>query len=124
MVAVFDLDSTLTYYDTYLRYLIGFLCAHPRRVWRIWRLPLDVLMFKCRLHDNTWLKSRFLTSILGGLTKVELSLWTQRFADRVIKGGLRPSAIKVLRDHQQRGDRTVLLSASLDIFVKELAARL
>lgn len=124
VVAVFDLDDTLTYYDTYLSYLIGFLCTHPRRVWRIWRLPLDVLMFKCRLRDNTWLKSRFLTSILGGLAEVELSPWTRRFADRVIKDGLRPSAVKVLRDHQQRGDRTVLLSASLDIFVKELAARL
>lgn len=124
VIAVFDLDGTLTRYDTYVRYLLGFLYTHPQHFWRIRRLPFAVLMFKCRVRDNTWLKSRFLTDILGGFAPEDLRTWTQRFVDQVLKNGLRPSAISVLRNHQQHGDRTILLSASPDIFVKELALRL
>jgi len=35
-VAVFDLDGTLTRYDTYLRYLIGYIGRRPTRVLRAW----------------------------------------------------------------------------------------
>jgi len=123
-VAVFDLDGTLTRYDTYLRYLIGFCRRHPSRILRSWRLPLDVAVFKAQLRDNTWLKRQFLRSILGGMTEADLRSWTQCFVDRLMTKGLRPRATELLRNHQRLGDRTVLLSASPDIFVKEIAMRL
>jgi len=81
-------------------------------------------MFKMHLRDNSWLKMRFLESILGGLTDADLQSWTQDFVDRILTNGLRPRAAEVLRDHQCLGDRTVLLSASPDFFVREIATRL
>jgi phosphatidylglycerophosphatase C len=123
-VAVFDLDGTLTRYDTYLRYLLGYLCAHPDRIPRAWHLPVDACLFKTGLRDNTWLKKRFLGAILGGLTQHDLSAWTRRFVDQVMKSGLRRGAVEALRRHQSRRDRTILLSASPDIFVQEIAGRL
>lgn len=123
-VAVFDLDGTLTRYDTYLRYLIGYIGRRPTRVLRAWGLPLNVLLFKSRLRDNTWLKKRFLGSILGGLTDTELRPWTWSFVDRLVQSGLRQAGIDALRDHQSQGHRTILLSASPDVLVREIAIRL
>ena len=123
-VAVFDLDKTLTRYDTYLRYLLGFLRRHPARLVHCWRLPWDVLCFKARLRSNAWLKAQFLAAILGGYTDVDLYAWTAQFVDRVMATGMRPGAMEVLRHHQALGDRIVLLSASPDIFVQQFAARL
>lgn len=124
IVAAFDLDGTLTRYDTYLRYLLGFLLRNPGRIGRTGRLPLDVIAYKIGARDNTWLKKRFLAAILAGMTDGDLHAWTQRFIDRLIAHGLRWRAIEKLRQHQLAGDRTILLSASPDIYVREIADRL
>ncbi len=124
IVAVFDLDGTLTRYDTYLRYLIGFLLRNPCRVFRTALLPFDVIAHKIGARDNTWLKKRFLSAILSGLTDEDLHAWTHSFVDTLVARGLRPGALERLRQHQLAGDRTILLSASPDIFVREIADRL
>lgn len=123
-VGVFDLDGTLTRSDTYLGYLLGVLRLRPARLLRTWRLPFDVLLFTCQLKDNSWLKQRFLGAVLGGLTDADLRHWTQRFVDRLMEDGLRQAGLAALRHHQSRAHRTILLSASLDIYVREIAARL
>jgi HAD superfamily hydrolase (TIGR01490 family) len=123
-VGVFDLDGTLTRSDTYLAYLLGVLSMRPARLLRTWRLPFDVLLFRCGLRDNSWLKQRFLRAILGGLTDADLRHWTQRFVDRLMEDGLRQAGLATLRHHQSQAHRTILLSASLDIYVREIAARL
>lgn len=123
-LAVFDLDGTLAQYDTFVRYLGGALRERPARVLRTVGLPLDVARFKARLQDNTWLKKRFLAAILGGLSEAELRPWTERFVDQLITTGLRPAGVKRLREHQAQGHRTILLSASPDLFVRQIADRL
>ena len=123
-VAVFDLDGTLARYDTFVQYLVGTLRRRPGRVFRTVGLPLDVVRFKAGLRDNTWLKKRFLGAIVGGLTEADLRSWSERFAENLTATGLRPSGIERLREHQARGHRTVLLSASPDLFVREVARRL
>lgn len=122
-IAVFDLDGTLTRRDTYLQFLLYCLRRQPWRWPRCWRLPLDVALFVLRRRDNTWLKTRFLAAVLGR-AGAELEPLAEGFAGRVILSGLRPGAIAALRRHQKAGHRTLLLSASPDIFVTRIAAGL
>ena len=38
-IALFDLDGTLTWRDTLLPFMLGFLRRRPHRALRLWRLP-------------------------------------------------------------------------------------
>jgi HAD superfamily hydrolase (TIGR01490 family) len=124
-VAIFDLDRTLISYDTFPRFL--FYCAR-QNLTRFFRcsvfLFIDFIRFKLGLRDNTWLKTRFLMAVLGGVKDGELRRLAVGFVDRILHNGIRDGAIDELRRHQAVGNRTILLSASPDIYVPEIAIRL
>jgi len=123
-LVVFDLDGTLTRYVTYRSFLIYCLRRRPSRFLRSALLPLDILRFKLRLKDNAWLKMRFLTAVLGGAGESELRPLIGGFVDRTLARGMRRGALDVLAQHRAAEDRLILLSASPDIYVYEIAARL
>lgn len=88
-VAIFDLDGTLTYFDSYLAYLFGFLFRNPRRVVRIVSLPWVVLRYSVGRLNNTALKEHFLEAIMGGASRREVESWTSIFVDHLLARGLR-----------------------------------
>ena len=123
-LVIFDLDGTLTRYDTYLRFLLYCLLRRPWRLSRSMLLPLDIVRFKLRRASNAWLKARFLTAVLGGVAEHELRPLVRGFVDRTLARGMRRGALVALARHRAAGDRLVLLSASPDIYLREIAARL
>jgi phosphatidylglycerophosphatase C len=122
-IAVFDLDGTLTQRDTFRQFLLLCLRRRPLRWLRCWHLPADLALFAFGRRDNAWLKTRFLGAVLGGAA-TELETLAQDIIDRVMATGMRPGAVAALRRHQAAGHRTLLLSASPDIYVTAFAARL
>lgn len=123
-VALFDLDGTITRRDTYLAYLLGYLLRHPRRLARAASLGIALVLYFAGRRDNTWLKTRFLHAILGGVERQSLQRWTDRFLDRTLRYGLRPRALETIARHRAAGDRLLLVTASLDFYALPLAARL
>ena len=123
-VVVFDLDGTLSRRDSYLSYLAGFLLRHPWRLFRTLPLLWAVLQFALRRLDNTELKQRFLSAVLGGASRADVDAWTRVFVERLVAGGLRGEAVEALEHHRMHGDRLVLLTASFDVYVEELGRRL
>jgi len=122
--AIFDLDGTISRRDTYLAYLAGFALRHPKRWRRILGLPFDALRFKLGLKDNSWLKQRFLAAVLGGVSIQSLQTWTATFNERLIRRGLRPRALRQIREHKEKGSRLILTSASPDLYIDDLSRRL
>jgi phosphatidylglycerophosphatase C len=123
-LTVFDLDGTLTRNDTYLPYLLGFLIRHPWRFARVVSLPWSMLLSFLGWIDNTELKQRFLGAFLAGTQRRELERWTQSFLNRLIIRDLHKEGIRTLEAHRQNGDTLVLLTASLDLYVEQLGAKL
>jgi HAD superfamily hydrolase (TIGR01490 family) len=123
-IAVFDLDGTITRNDTYLAYCLGYLRYRPMRAPRAWSLPLSVCAFKAGLRDNTWLKVAFLTAIFGGLPRARVDEWTDLFVRTTIGQAVRRGAAQRIAAHQRAGDRLILASASLDLYVDPLARQL
>lgn len=123
-VAVFDLDGTLTASDTFVSFLAGFLLRTPSRWPRVLTLPGAVALHCTGLRDNTWLKTTFLGQVLGGLRREDLAPWTDRFVERLVARGLRREARRKMDWHRANGDRLVLATASPDLYVVPLAARL
>lgn len=122
-VAVFDLDVTLTRYDTYLPFLFGYLRRTPRRVLPLALLPIKLLaVWKWR--DRRWVKQSFLTAFVGGERKSDLDAWAKIFADKILTKAMREPGLKRLHAHQDAGDRVVLASASFDIYVELIGKHL
>jgi len=124
LLVLFDLDGTITRYDTYRRFLIWVACRHPACWPNLWRLPLGIGSYLLKLQDNAWLKAHFLASIMGGLHWKRVVALRDGFLDHLMTAGLRSGAIEALKCHQQRGDRLVLATASFDFYARELAYRL
>lgn len=120
---MFDLDGTITWHDTLVRYLVDALRAHPRRCWRLWSLPAIVAGFLVD-RDHGRIKSRLIRAVLGGLDRDEVARLTRAFLDARLASLTRPAALAALARHRARGDWLVLLTASTDLYVRELGARL
>ena len=117
-VALFDLDGTLTYRDTLLPFLAGYLARHPARVLRLWRVVPAFLGYALGGRDRGLLKSRAIRAVMGGDTRTLIQAWAERFvADLRPKGAFRAAALAALETHRSAGDRLVLLSASPDLYV-------
>ena len=122
-ISIFDLDGTLTKSDTYLAYLIGFLKRNPKRWFKALILPFAVVIFYLKIRDNQWLKTIFLTIILGGETKNNILAWNKIFLDKLFTKGLREDIVTILKERQNSGDIVLLSTASLDIYVTDIQNR-
>ncbi len=117
-MALFDLDGTLTYRDTLLPFLAGYLARHPARLARLWRLAPAVLGYALGGRDRGRLKSRAIRAVMAGDTRPLVAGWAERFvAELKPRGAFRAAGLAVLEAHRSAGDRLVLLSASPDLYV-------
>ena len=119
-LAVFDLDGTLTKRDTLIPYLAGFLLKHPSRLVRLPRLLAASAAYGTGRMSNAALKEAFLSAVLGGITRDVLQSWTQTFTERLIVNGFRRDAVQTLCWHRASGHYIVILSASVDLYVRPL----
>jgi phosphatidylglycerophosphatase C len=123
-LAVFDLDGTITRHDTLLPYVLGFLARRP------WRLPRVLLVlppaaaFALHLIDRGRLKGAWIALTLGGCHRAALARWTGEYVRRVRARGVFADALDAIAAHARAGDRLVLMSASTDLYVPELARAL
>ncbi|MDP9083077.1 MAG: HAD-IB family phosphatase [Pseudomonadota bacterium] len=120
-MAIFDLDGTLTWRDTFVFYVLGYLRRHPLRSLRLWRLPYALLAFAIGGRNRGQLKSRIIQMIMGGEPRSAIDSWTAAFVQSLQpRGRFRPAALAALEAHRLAGDSLVLLSASPDLYVPDI----
>lgn len=120
VAAIFDLDRTITKYDTYLAFLLGYLQRHPARLMRAVLLPFSVVIYWLDIRDNTWLKKTFLSAIIGGATHEQVDHWVKIFLSKLLENGIRPGALEAIQRHRNAGHHLILVTASFDFYVKKL----
>jgi phosphatidylglycerophosphatase C len=119
-VALFDLDGTLTWRDTLLPFLGGFIRRHPHRALGLWQLPFALASY-WRDRDRGELKSRVIRMIMRGARVGVLEAWADTYVNNLkLKHRFRPLALAVMEAHRAAGDRLVLLSASPDLYVTRI----
>lgn len=123
-LAIFDLDGTITRYGTLVPYVVGFLKQRPWELLRLARTLPALARFLLGRIDRGELKARLLAATLRGRTHAELEAWTQQFVPKFLAHAMRADALRTIEAHRRRGDFTVLLSASPDLYVPQIAARL
>lgn len=121
-VAVFDLDGTITRHDTLWPYLRGWVRRRPRTgfwpsvVAAVSRYPFD--------RDRGLLKSRLIRIAMGGAAATDVESWTRAYVAALGEAELCPGALAAIERHRGAGDRLVLLSASVDLYVPAIGRRL
>ncbi len=120
-IAVFDLDGTLTRHDTLWPYLHGWVRRHPRA--RFWpatvlaaaRYPFD--------GDRGRLKADLIRAAMGGASRSGVAAWSADYVAGLGDAELCPGALQQIARHSAAGDRLVLMSASVDLYVPEIGRR-
>lgn len=116
VIAAFDFDGTVTRRDTLLPFLLQ---LHGLKLLfsSIPLLPV-LLGYALRIISNSRAKERVLKKMVGGMSEFELKMQAERFAAEVLPGKVKPEALARLQWHRARGDRCVLISASIEHYVR------
>jgi phosphatidylglycerophosphatase C len=120
-IAVFDLDGTLTRHDTLLPYLQGWRRRHPRSGY--YGRALGSLCRYLADRDRGRLKSALIRAAMSGATRDEIDRWTAEYVGSIGMGDLCAGALAAVASHRAAGDRLVLLSASVDLYVPHIGRR-
>ena len=116
VIAAFDFDGTLTQRDTFVPFLAHL--SWVRFLTALLQTAPALAAFAMRVRSNEDAKRSLCRAALRGCPRAELAHIARAWVHTI---PLRPALIERLRWHQQRGDRCVLVSASPDIYLEEVA---
>jgi phosphatidylglycerophosphatase C len=119
-IAAFDLDGTITRTDSFFRFLkfacgiravaIGFILLWP-----------VLLAYKLKLMSNARAKELVLTWFFRGTEIDKFNELCEKFALESLPEIVYPEALKRIKKHQEEGLEVVIVSASLENYVKPWA---
>jgi phosphatidylglycerophosphatase C len=121
VVAAFDFDGTLTRRDTLFPFLLH--VAGPVKFsWKIVLLLATLAGYELGLIRNDKAKIKVLTRFLVNMEMASLQQYAQQFAEQKLPSLLRSEAMQRLAWHRQQGHRCVVVSASLEIYLRPWAS--
>ncbi len=120
----FDLDGTISRRDTLISYVAGFALRHPLRLFGFLAALPALLQFLCIDRDRGRLKGELLHVVMGGTSREQVLAWTTAFVPRLIARGCFREALSTVAHHRAVGDHLVLMSATVDLYVPQIATSL
>jgi HAD superfamily hydrolase (TIGR01490 family) len=123
ILAIFDLDHTLTKRESLLLFF-RFVRGELRFLGGLVRLLPAIARYALKQIDNQRLKQAFFQEYLGQWERSTVTALGERFVARYLPGMLRSQAVERLRWHQAQGHRTLIVSASPELYVRPLAQQL
>ena len=120
IVAAFDFDGTITHSDSFLPFLRA-VAGNARYAQYMLDLSPVLLGYGVGLVKNHQAKAQVLAKFFTGKDRVQVGQIAQDFATRLLPGLIRPGALARLAWHQQQGHRCVIVSASLECYLRPWA---
>ena len=124
MIAIFDLDRTVTTHGTFTPWLLRFVRRQP---WRLIGLPVVLIAataYKLKILTRKQLKQVMLKCVVAGQSAEMVSEVNAEFVASWIPRRCRPGALAAIAEHQKNGDTVVLATASNDIHAIPIAKAL
>ncbi|WP_417504247.1 HAD-IB family hydrolase [Marinomonas gallaica] len=122
-IAFFDFDGTLTLKDSLLPFL-KYVRGRERFYLDMLQVSPWLAGYVLRIVPNDIAKSKLLSRSLAGMLKSELCKKGQTFCDGLSDSALNQMMVKRLKEHQAKGHMTVLVSASLDVYLDDWAQKM
>ncbi len=126
LVAIFDLDGTLVAGDSFLPFVVTYGVRHRgrRALAALITLPVELGLYAGGFRSAATAKERLLWTFLGGEPESAIAEHAGWFFENWVKRKLSPEVVRVLRADQEAGHRVILLSASPDLYVRQIACGL
>lgn len=118
----FDFDGTLTYKDTMFMYL-KFYDSTKYRIQFLRHVPLFILL-KLKLAETEKVKKSFIGSILKGQSQEKIEQKSKQFFELHYPKIVRENALDFIQNIDRNNTQSLLVTASLDIWVKPFADEL
>ncbi|MFZ4932131.1 HAD family hydrolase [Chryseobacterium sp. Mn2064] len=118
----FDFDGTLTYKDTMFMYL-KFYDSTKYRIQFLRHVPLFILL-KLKLAETEKVKKSFIGSILKGQSQEKIEQKSKQFFEHHYPKIVRENALDFIKNIDRNNIQSLLVTASLDIWVKPFADEL
>jgi len=122
VVAAFDFDGTLTRRDTLLPFLFHTLGSFEVARHALVLSP-TLVGYGLGLIRNDIAKERVFVQCLAGMRMDELRQHAERFAENVLPTLLRTEALLRLDWHKRQGHHCMVISASLELYVRPWAIK-
>ncbi len=119
-LALFDFDGTITTKDTLLEFIKFYKGTVPFYKGLLLLSPMLVL-FKLKFIRNWRAKEIMLSFFFSGTPVEDFDAKCVLFAEKIIPSLIRPNALRHLKEHQQNGDKVVIVSASTENWIKPWA---
>jgi HAD superfamily phosphoserine phosphatase-like hydrolase len=116
-LALFDFDHTITSADTYSRFLYSIARPGEARRGKLMLAPW-LIGYRIGMVSATALRARATRFAFHGRSRHEIADCGERYAREVLPGLLRPEMMRRIAWHQDRGDRVVVVSGSLDSYLQ------
>ncbi len=123
-LVIFDLDGTVTRRDTLAGYVFGFARRHPWRLLGYLGVMPALLRFALRRADHGELKGALIRHVMGGADREEVRAWTAQWIPALMRQGVFRDALTAIASHRADGAHLVLMTATVDLYVPELAVAL
>lgn len=116
-IAFFDFDGTITDTDTFTKFV--YLAAEPKvlKKGKIFLAPY-VIGYKLGLISGSVIRSKIFKFGFKGRSEKELKQIGLVYSVNSIPKMLRENAMKQITWHQKQGDKVVIVSASMDVYLK------
>lgn len=121
-VAIFDFDGTITKGDTFIPFLYHCFKGWKFFVGLIYTAPFVIAYF-FKLISNEYAKKKMILFFLKGEDISKISLQSEIFIEELCNKHYRDNIIERLLWHQKNNHTTILISASLDIYIKPWAKK-
>ncbi len=119
-LALFDFDGTITTKDTLIDLLRSL-----KGPWSFWAnivlLTPYIALFLLKRIPNYRMKELFLTRFIGGMKEQTFARFAREYTQNILPNIVRPTVLERLRWHKKRGDRVIIVSASLSLWLRFFA---
>jgi HAD superfamily hydrolase (TIGR01490 family) len=115
-LALFDFDGTITHTETFAPFL-RFVIPRHRRVLGSVLFPPLVVGYRMGLVSGIHIRKRLVAFGFRDLSTESVALAGRRFSEEVLPTIVRPAALERIGWHKARGDKVVVVSGALDIYL-------
>jgi HAD superfamily hydrolase (TIGR01490 family) len=116
-LALFDFDGTITHKDSLIDF-IKFAVGKPRYYVGMLRLSPMLVMFKLKIMSGDIAKQQFIAHFFTGYDEHVFKSLGEQYALSRIDNIVRAGAMEKINWHLQRGDKVVVVSASIVSWLK------
>lgn len=116
-LALFDFDGTITYGDSFARFILTSV-GHEKFIGGIIKHFPWLLGYELNIFPNSSVKRRIFSHFFRGWTRDRMNSAALSFTHNSLSEILRPKALERISWHKRRGDTVVVVSASFEEYLK------